>query len=373
MKKYEGPTLAAYTEVADLPATTSASVTFFESRGWAAYCERTSPSEVLYFAPADRHPHITQAWLSDDVDGLIGCETRRPQRTLVLAPQKCYESPFRLPKSTTTETLTTVVQDFRYTAAAVGADAVLLPFADPAPARALAKVVGQDRILIAGGRSIVPVPESFDDYLTTMSRGRRANVRNEMRRFEASGLRTHQLDLADFPTVCAPLVAETQEKYGLPIDIATLTNWFEILRDTTAENLVVFAVAAPSERPVGVSILFRHGDVLTVKMVGFQYSALRAAFEYFQLLIYEPLIYCINAGLRHLDLGFGAYQGKVARGGPIHPAFAVDLSEKPLWSLEHAEKSTRERLAELAPLLGRNFDVGDLLGTENHPWQGSRP
>jgi hypothetical protein len=44
-----------------------------------------------------------------------------------------------------------------------------------------------------------------------------------------SGLRVRQLEPGQLPAVCAPLVAETQAEYDLPVDPGTLTGYGDVL------------------------------------------------------------------------------------------------------------------------------------------------
>jgi hypothetical protein len=364
---YSGSRLEAYRCIADLPPDDVRHVgrvgSFYETAAWAAYCERTSAAQTLYFSAKSPGPFVTTAWLSEDaVDGLIGCKTRQSAKNLVLAPQKCYESPLWNLEGCVDAQLEDFIGDVREVAAQLGATGVLAPFVEVTSARALISVVGVERVLLTGGRSVIPVPDTFDDYLGSLSRNRRSAVRREMRTFEAAGLEIRRLNLADFPEVCAPLIAETQGKYGIPVSVDVLTNQLNVMRELIGDDVVAF-VADAGGNVVGTSVLFRHRGHLIARMVGFRYGALTDSFEYFQLLAYAPMRFCLQNGLDRLDLGFGAHEGKVNRGAVLHPTFAVDLSVEPLWSLADRQDVNVRTLEELEMFMPdeRTNGISDLL------------
>lgn len=60
-----------------------------------------------------------------------------------------------------------------------------------------------------------------------------------------------------------------------------------------------------------------------MRLAGFDYRALRGAFEYFNVVFYLPLRYLYRTGLRRLHLGRESYDAKLRRGA----------TPTPLWSL----------------------------------------
>src|ERR1041385_8605926 len=65
--------------------------------------------------------------------------------------------------------------------------------------------------------------------------------------------------------------------------------------------------------------MYRWKGTLYGRLVGFDYTRLRAACEYFNLVYYRPLEHMGEHGLTRLQLGIEAWHAKVLRGASLHP------------------------------------------------------
>jgi hypothetical protein len=78
-------------------------------------------------------------------------------------------------------------------------------------------------------------------------------------------------------------------------------------------------------------------DTIFVRWAGFDYPRLRNAYEYFNLLYYEPLRWAPERDIRWIHFGIKAAKAKVLRGAIIHPLWLLDLAAtSPLVDAERA-------------------------------------
>jgi hypothetical protein len=166
--------------------------------------------------------------------------------------------------------------------------------------------------------------KDLDDVADSLPTGQRRNaMRREQRRFERTGAVLRRLRFGDCWRELDPLIHQATSKYGsdLPEErrLAILRRHVEALDDSAT----VFACFDDGVM-TAVSVAFEFGDELAVRLVGFAYDKLRGVGdEYAQVLMYEPMRYCLEKGLRRLNVGMDSFPAKCRRGAVAVPMWAV--------------------------------------------------
>ncbi|WP_066372142.1 GNAT family N-acetyltransferase [Herbidospora mongoliensis] len=183
----------------------------------------------------------------------------------------------------------------------------------------------------------MPVPEGgYDAWLATLSGKRRTAVRKEVSAFTEAGFRIEHLPLRECSAAIAPLAVTTEAKYGFQAgaddDLATFRNHEKCLGDAAR-----VALCTLDDTPVGFCLYYVWQDTIFLRWAGFDYSLLRDAYEYFNLLYYEQFRWASEQGIQWIHAGIKATKAKAARGAAIHPLWLLDLSENsPLIGAEQA-------------------------------------
>lgn len=164
----------------------------------------------------------------------------------------------------------------------------------------------------------------FDDYLGALSRDRRQMVRREIRRFAEAGLTITAEDPVSLLPETARLMAQLEHKHGSETSEQEIASVLGDHYRALGPGAVTFACWLDG-KPVGVSVGFAWGDKLYMRSAGFDYQALPGKFEYFNLVLYEPVRYCLRNGLRAVHLGATAHEAKVMRGARLSPLFNLAL------------------------------------------------
>jgi uncharacterized protein len=164
----------------------------------------------------------------------------------------------------------------------------------------------------------------FDDYLASVSTSRRDTIRKEIRRFAKQGLNTIRADPRDQLDLITRFAQLCNEKYEIEERGSELRSRFERQCDALGGNGVLFICRRGSEA-VGMALAYRWGDWLYLRASGFDHTAAAGGYPYFNVVIYEPLRYCYETGLRGLHLGTGSHDAKAKRGACIGPLGAVAL------------------------------------------------
>jgi hypothetical protein len=87
-----------------------------------------------------------------------------------------------------------------------------------------------------------------------------------------------------------------------------------------------FLITARTQRRlVGYCLLISWEDTLYARLAGFDYRLLRDAYEYFNLVIYEPIMLAYRRGLRYMHLGTGAPAAKRRRGAELTALWMIDI------------------------------------------------
>ncbi|GAA1407420.1 hypothetical protein GCM10009639_56190 [Kitasatospora putterlickiae] len=164
--------------------------------------------------------------------------------------------------------------------------------------------------------AVIPVDESARNH----SGRRRREFQREARAFAASGGTVGRVRLSDCWREAGPLLGRLQRKYGEDDSDEAMTSYLEqqtAFLDPWSEVLV----ERRDGRLTGFALCYAWGDTLHVRAAGFDEDA--GPYAYFNLGVYEPLRLAAERGLAWVDLGTGAYQGKLLRGAHLRPTHAL--------------------------------------------------
>lgn len=202
---------------------------------------------------------------------------------------------------------------------------VLLPYLDEPQSRWLQ---GYRTAATASGvrhKAVLPVAwASFDAYLESLPSHRRRRVRHERRVFEQGGIDVREPRLVDVAADLAPLLAQTENRYGRGVDRDQMEFFLLMLGMNLGEDSITL-VAYRDERPVAFSLALLGGDRWVMRSWGCDYTAVGRAGYYFNLVYYEPVIRAIARGATLLDFGVGALEAKTLRGCQLEPLWTILL------------------------------------------------
>ncbi|MEH0971289.1 GNAT family N-acetyltransferase [Micromonospora sp. CPCC 205546] len=188
-----------------------------------------------------------------------------------------------------------------------------------------------DPVLVETVEPFVPITfDSFDEYLGAQSRGRRAAIRQEQRRFQETGLRIVEVDLLTRYEQLAPLLRNVELKYGKTGDVEDYANYLLSIAKSVGDQTTCLAVFGEDDPqghdPVAFTVAWRQGEVWRLRCWGCDYARTEGTFTYFNLVVYEPLRRAIAAGVRRLVLGRGSLEAKVGRGAQLSRLTSVAVS-----------------------------------------------
>lgn len=209
-------------------------------------------------------------------------------------------------------------------------------------------------VLLTSLRVVVPVPgRTVEEYHAALTRSRRELVRRE-RRMLAKGDRTvevEELTERNIPDL-AQLQCNTQLRHGSFGDAAYFAALYRRVAACLAGRVFAF-VCRHAGRAIGFMWAIRHGRTLVARSIGLDYDRVGRYAEYFNLMIHEPVRYCLEHGLTEIDMSVGSYPQKLLRGGRPILAWSLLLRPPPGWSpsdtVAHNRRRARGLLAELPP------------------------
>ncbi len=172
----------------------------------------------------------------------------------------------------------------------------------------------------------IPIPDDgFDAWLTTLTAKRRISVNREVAAFTSAGFRIRHVPLRECSAAIVPLAQRTESKYGFEAtaaeDLASFRNHEHCLGDAA-----MVALCTLDDDPVGFCLYYVWRDTIFLRWGGFDYSRLRNAYEYFNLLYYEQIRRAGEWGIRWIHAGIKATKAKVWRGAVIRPLWLLDLA-----------------------------------------------
>lgn len=228
----------------------------------------------------------------------------------------------------------------------------------PGPGTAqLAEVPGWP-LVFSSAEAVLPVTwSSFEEYLASLSRHRRANVRSDLRHFSQSRLRTRLVPLGEVAADAAPLAVNVQHKYGHQSSPVRQVRFFGDCAGHLGDDALVFG-CFDGGRLIGFGLAFRWRDTLYIRSAGFDYDALPRSGEHFMVMYYEPIRYAIEQGLALVHFGTESFAAKVQRGCSLRPLWSAARRSHQFTGddLRHFREISRARLH------GWDEGFGDALG-----------
>lgn len=172
-------------------------------------------------------------------------------------------------------------------------------------------------------KAVLPVTwGSFDDYVMWLPHKRRPGVRRSRRRFLRSAIDVREQPLVDAATGVAPLIAQTEKRYGRDIQPEQVASYFMLL-GTHLDDDGVALVARKNGQPIASSIVLICGDRWILRAWGCDYAALGDEELYFNLVYYEPIARAIERGAGLLDFSVGTLRTKTLRGCATEPLHTI--------------------------------------------------
>ena len=207
---------------------------------------------------------------------------------------------------------TALVEQARAIARAAGCEHVLLPYLDETQAGWLAGYT--ESAVAVSEKAVLPVSwDSFEDYVSWLPGRRRTPVRRERRRFAESGIEVREQRMADVAGVLAPLLAQTEKRYGRDADPRQIEFHYTLLGMALGDDFIAL-VGYEQGRPVACSLLLKCGNRWISKAWGCDYAVAGDQFLYFNLLFYEPVVRAAGRGIEAIDYGLGGLESKTQRG-----------------------------------------------------------
>jgi uncharacterized protein len=319
--------------------------TFYNSRWWLEYAERTTDAWTAYLAlrEGDEWVAVIPAWLHHPG----GNPMFEPNRLLpdmglpeisylVVGPQKAYNCELLSLsyEGLSASAVSTLVEGVRSVAKSHNAHPIAL-YAGTETVRALQQYLPGRTPILLNADAAITIPGSFQEYLQGLPSKRRTNIRREISKFSKQGYAVEFLPLSECYEEVAPLVVNLQNRYGDPVTIEAMTSYLRLQAELYDHKTVV-VTARISGALRAACVLYESPDGLAARMVGFDYENLLNAFEYYNLCVYLPLEYGMRKGHKCLQLGVAAAGAKAARGAVLEPLYAFDLGVSPLWSEDAA-------------------------------------
>lgn len=170
---------------------------------------------------------------------------------------------------------------------------------------------------------------TFADYLASLPSRRRNRIRHEIRAFQDAGLRIDTIheaaELDGSVDHLADMFCQLQRKHDLAVSRADMKS--EIIRQLTyMGNRAVYFVCRAGNKMTGFATAYIGDDRwLYLRMGGFDYGKLLSAYEYFNTVIYQPLLFCAENGYAGLRLGAGSHEAKALRGAKLSPLLHIAI------------------------------------------------
>lgn len=310
----------------------AADSTFMMSHGWLAASERIRGIRPRYLAVRSDRPLLGALPCYIDATGehsryqpsfILPGESRSAGGPWVIGGSPAgYESNVLVVRGMSAGDATKILRMLLAAAAelcvSVGAPGIALSHLPPADV-ALLRAVHQTWTAFEGPpNAVIDLPSGgFEGYLSTLSRGRQAAVKREIRAFERAGYGYHVGRLSEGWSAAAKLIAQLESKYGNEIETDIIQRSLRLQMKTLDDRSYLVSCRGRDGIAVGCCLLYKWGETLYARSAGFNYARLRGAFEYFNLVIYQSVRLAYSLGCRRLHLGMGSYDAKTARGATL--------------------------------------------------------
>jgi hypothetical protein len=252
-----------------------------------------------------------------------------PPSGLLVGPRQGYQTRFLVAPGFDRATgVAALVEELRYQHRAGGDDracvAMYVTTDDARAARAAG--VGAPPVLLDADAWIELPPGGWAAWLESLPAKRRANIRREVRLFEAAGYTVEQMALSECYEKLAPLAAATVSKYGHaggPADqLAALRKHVEVMGSAAQVALC----SRGGADPVAFCLYYVWDGTIFLRWAGFDYERLAGAAEYFNIVYYRQIMCASDLGVRRMHAGIKASEAKALRGAELKPLWLVDLA-----------------------------------------------
>jgi hypothetical protein len=166
---------------------------------------------------------------------------------------------------------------------------------------------------------------SLEQYRQVLPSRRRKAIDRDLRAFTRSGLHAGAECLRDDVDAFAQLVVNNSAKYGNAGDHKALSRHLAHIADMFGDAAVLFTARNFGGDLVGGVLAIRHGDVLYMRMSGFDYTATADASAYFVLAYYMPVEHRLQHPYRRAHHGIGALRTKHLHGARLEPLWSLLL------------------------------------------------
>lgn len=208
----------------------------------------------------------------------------------------------------------TLVEQARALAREAGCGHVVFPYLDPTQAAWLAPYRAAAAAVSVREKAVLGIEwKTFDEYVSWLPTRRRTPVRRQRRRLAESGLVIRERPVVQVAGELAPLLAQTNQRYGQDADPQRIEFHYTLLGTHLRDDFVAL-VAYQDGRPVACSLLLACGNRWISKAWGCDYTRADHRFLYFNLVFYEPISRAVERGFALLDYGIGGLESKLERG-----------------------------------------------------------
>ncbi|MFJ3713674.1 peptidogalycan biosysnthesis protein [Streptomyces sp. NPDC090053] len=162
---------------------------------------------------------------------------------------------------------------------------------------------------------------SFADYLATLSRSQRRQVKVDRRVFEGAGHLTKTVAFHDYWGEFAPLVARHERKHGHDVSDAFIGDLMRLQARHCGPTGTLHASWADGEMRAG-GLSFTTPTMIAGRAFGFAHPHASAS-EYFDLFYYRPIEQAYQTSVPRLHLGIGTLATKARRGAQVRPLWGL--------------------------------------------------
>jgi predicted N-acyltransferase len=193
---------------------------------------------------------------------------------------------------------------------------------------------------------------NLEEYLATLSKGRRRVWRTDLRRFQETALTARPIEHADYLREIAELELSNMTKHGFTMPISAVERFHRLLREHVGDRIRAFG-AFDGTRLVASEVCMMGDRTLYCLTYGADYEVVGRLYTYQMIGHYLPFQLALQEGLQQVGAGPEAYPAKVLRGAKLRPMkmfiwspreSARDLARQ--W-LGLVEKRTEEYLRDL--------------------------
>jgi hypothetical protein len=246
------------------------------------------------------------------------------------------------------------------------ASTIAVPYLSDAFAASIRPLVPDTALLLITARAVLDLPyRSWEEYEASLPKRKRTHVRYERRLLRRGG-RTITIEPLGPATIAeiAPLQASTQQRHGADTTADDIAQEYARLATSALAGSVVLFICRHDDRAIGYAAgIVRDGTVL-IYAAGLDYERTGSYAEYFNLLVHEPVDYCLRNGLRGIDFGPGGFRQKMLRGGRLDLIWSLLVRSPAVWTPAISRRHNRIRAELLAMQFGHYLtgDLADRLG-----------